>query len=79
MADNVPWLPVPGMHRRVNAWVTNATQFQVVSHIEWLQEEIECFHHWLDVQGAPRDDGKGNSYSLVGRVTLLMRFRSATP
>ena len=36
---------------------------------ELLAEDIECLHLCLDGIGIPRDDGKGNTYSMWGRVT----------
>ena len=38
---------------------------------EQFEEEVECTHKWLDEQGAPRVDGTGEVFSLVGRIMRL--------
>jgi hypothetical protein len=38
---------------------------------ERFEEEVECTHKWLDEHGAPRIDGTGEVFSLIGRIMRL--------
>ena len=46
------------------------TVFQSVAQREHWAEEYECAMMHLNDLGVPKDDGKGNTYSLVGRIDL---------
>lgn len=41
--------------------------------MEYWAEEYECAMMHLDDLGIPKDDGRGNGYSLVGRIDIAIK------
>ena len=41
------------------------------NQIMLLKEDLECVHLYLDDKEAPRQDDKGETYSIVGRIKQL--------
>lgn len=40
--------------------------------IELLEEELECVHMFLDQNLISRRDARGEDYSIIGRIRILM-------
>ena len=41
------------------------------NQIMLLKEDLECVHLYLDDKKVPRQDNKGETYSIVGRIKQL--------
>ena len=41
--------------------------------VEYLTEQIECVHTWLDKQRVPRGTDDDKEYSLIGRLEAFLR------
>jgi len=41
------------------------------NQIMLLKEDLECVHLYLDDKKVPRQDSKGKTYSIVGRIKQL--------
>ena len=41
------------------------------NQIMLLKEDLECVHLYLDDKKVPRQDSKGETYSIVGRIKQL--------
>ena len=46
------------------------------NEIEMLKEDLECVHLWLDSYNVPRESGKYETFSIVGRIQILLEDRS---